>query len=148
VASLRDATADMLERARGRMNETAFRRARHVISEIERTLQAAEAVRASNWPTLGQLMYASHSSLRDDYEVSCPELDAVVDIARAIGPKGGVIGCRMTGGGFGGCAVALVRADKVDAISRRVAAEYEQRTKIEPAIFVSRPAAGATLLKC
>ena len=148
VASLRDATADMLERARGRMNETAFRRARHVISEIERTLQAAEAVRASNWPTLGQLMYASHSSLRDDYEVSCPELDAVVDIARAIGPKGGVIGCRMTGGGFGGCAVALVRADKVDAISRRVAAEYEQRTKIEPASFVSRPAAGATLLKC
>jgi len=148
VASLRDATADMLERARGRMDEVVFRRARHVIGEIERTPHAAKEVRASNWPVVGELMYASHASLRDDYEVSCPELDAVVDIARAIGPKGGVIGCRMTGGGFGGCAVALVRADKVDAISRRVAAEYEQRTKIEPAIFVSRPAAGATLLKC
>ena len=92
-------------------------------------------------------MYASHASLRDDYEVSCPELDAVVDIAQAIGPKGGVIGCRMTGGGFGGCAVALVRTDKVPAISERVAAEYEQRTKIKPTLFVSRPAAGATVLK-
>jgi galactokinase len=146
VPSLRDATADMLERARGRMDEVAFRRARHVIGEIERTVHAAEGVRASNWPTVGQLMYASHKSLRDDYEVSCAELDAVVDIARAIGTKGGVIGCRMTGGGFGGCAVALVRADKVDAISGRVAAEYEQRTKIKPTLFVSRPAAGATLL--
>ena len=62
-------------------------------------------------------MYASHASLRDDYEVSCPELDAVVEIAQAIGAKGGVIGCRMTGGGFGGCAVALVRTDAVAAIS-------------------------------
>jgi len=147
VASLRDATADMLERARGKMDEVVFRRARHVIGEIERTPRAAKEVRASNWPVVGQLMYASHASLRDDYEVSCPELDAVVEIARAIGPKGGVMGCRMTGGGFGGCAVALVRADKVDAISERVAAEYEQRTKIKPSLFVSRPAAGAMVLK-
>ena len=124
----------------------SYRRARHVIGEIERTLHAAEGVRASNWPTVGQLMYASHASLRDDYEVSCPELDAVVDIAQAIGPKGGVIGCRMTGGGFGGCAVALVRADAVAAISDRIASEYERRTKIKPTLFVSRPAAGATVL--
>jgi galactokinase len=147
VPSLRDATAEKLEQARGSMDATAYRRARHVISEIERTLHAAEGVRASNWPTVGQLMYASHTSLRDDYEVSCPELDAVVEIAQAIGPKGGVIGCRMTGGGFGGCAVALVRSDKVPAISERVAAEYEQRTKIKPTLFVSRPAAGASVLK-
>lgn len=147
VPSLRDATGDMLEPARSRMDQTVFRRARHVIGEIERTLHAAEGVRASNWPTVGQLMYASHASLRDDYEVSCGELDAVVDIAQAIGPKGGVIGCRMTGGGFGGCAVALVQADKVAAVSGRVAAEYEQRTKIKPTLFVSRPAAGATVLK-
>ncbi len=147
VPSLRDATADMLERARARMDEVAFRRARHVIGEIERTPQAAREVRASNWPAVGELMYASHASLRDDYEVSCPELDAVVNIAQAIGPNGGVIGCRMTGGGFGGCAVALVRADKVDAISARIAAEYEQRTKTKPTLFVSRPAAGATVLK-
>ncbi|MGO8928218.1 MAG: galactokinase [Limisphaerales bacterium] len=147
LPSLRDATADVLMRARGRMEEVVFRRARHVIGEIERTLHAAEAVRASNWPTVGQLMYASHASLRDDYEVSCPELDAVVDIAQAIGPKGGVIGCRMTGGGFGGCAVAMVNADAVPAISDRIASEYESRTKIKPTLFVSRPAAGATLLK-
>lgn len=147
VTSLRDATADMLVRAHGRMEEVVFRRARHVIGEIERTPQAAEAVRASNWPTIGQLMYASHASLRDDYAVSCPELDAVVDIAQAIGPKGGVIGCRMTGGGFGGCAVALVNTDAVGAISDRIASEYERRTKIKPTLFVSRPAAGATLLQ-
>jgi galactokinase len=147
VASLRDATADMLEHADGSLEPVVFRRARHVISEIERTLQAAEAVRASNWPTVGQLMYASHSSLRDDYEVSCPELDAVVDIAQAVGTKGGVSGCRMTGGGFGGCAVALVAADSVAAISDRLASEYERRTRIKPSLFVSRPAAGATLLQ-
>jgi galactokinase len=92
-------------------------------------------------------MYASHSSLREDYEVSCPELDAVVDIAQGIGPKGGVVGCRMTGGGFGGCAVALVQADKVEAISARIASEYERRTNIKPTLFVSRPAAGATVLQ-
>jgi galactokinase len=147
LTSLRDATADMLERARGRMEELVFRRARHVISEIERTIHAAEGVRASNWPTVGQLMYASHASLRDDYEVSCPELDAVVEIAQAIGPKGGVSGCRMTGGGFGGCAVALVQTDAVGAISERIASEYERRTRIKPALFVSRPAAGATVLR-
>ncbi|MFN2121584.1 MAG: galactokinase, partial [Anaerolineales bacterium] len=140
-------SADMLERARGKMEGVVFRRARHVISEIERTVHAAEGVRASNWPTVGQLMYASHASLRDDYEVSCAELDAVVEIAQALGPKGGVSGCRMTGGGFGGCAVALVQAAKVDAISGHLAAEYERRTKIQPTLFVSRPAGGATVLK-
>ncbi len=146
LPSLRDATADMLVGARSKMEEVVFRRARHVIGEIERTLHAAEAVRASNWATVGQLMYASHSSLRDDYEVSCAELDAVVDIAQAIGPQGGVIGCRMTGGGFGGCAVALVDAKAVGAISERIASEYEQRTRIKPTLFVSRPAGGATIL--
>jgi galactokinase len=147
VASLRDADADMLEQARGRMEEVDYRRARHVVSEIERTLHAAEGVRASNWPTVGQLMYASHRSLRDDYEVSCPELDAVVEIALDIGLEGGVAGCRMTGGGFGGCAVALVHTDAVTPVSDRIASEYERRTKIKPALFVSRPAAGATVLK-
>jgi galactokinase len=147
VASLRDATADQLEQAQGKMDEVVFRRARHVIGEIERTVHAAEGVRASNWPTVGQLMYASHASLRDDYEVSCPELDAVVKIAEGIGVKGGVFGCRMTGGGFGGCAVALVKADAVDLISNRLAAEYRKKTGIEPTIFVSRPASGATVIK-
>ncbi len=146
VPSLRDADPGQLERARGKMDLVVYRRARHVISEIERTTHAAEGVRASNWPTLGQLMYASHASLRDDYEVSCPELDALVDIALSIGPNGGMHGCRMTGGGFGGCTVALVQASQVAAISNRIAAEYEQRTGIKPTLFVSRPAAGATVL--
>ena len=104
------------------MDEVVFRRARHVIGEIERTVHAAEGVRAANWPTVGQLMYASHDSLRDDYEVSCQELDVAVDIAGDIGLPGGVYGCRMTGGGFGGCAVALVKTELVDAISGRISA--------------------------
>jgi galactokinase len=147
LKSLRDADGAGLERARSKMDEVVYRRARHVIGEIERTVHAAEGVRASNWPTVGQLMYASHYSLKDDYEVSCPELDTVVEIAQTIGLKGGVFGCRMTGGGFGGCAVALVEASKVAAISSRIASEYEQRTKIKPTLFVSRPSAGAALLQ-
>ena len=147
VPSLRDATADGLERAKGKMEEVVFRRARHVIGEIERTPHAAEGIRAANWPTVGQLMYASHRSLRDDYEVSCKELDALVDIAESIGLKGGMIGCRMTGGGFGGCAVALVKTDAVDAISRRIVTDYKAKTGIEATLFVSRPGKGATVIK-
>jgi len=92
-------------------------------------------------------MYASHASLRDDYEVSCPELDAVVQIARRLGPKGGVYGCRMTGGGFGGCAVALVKTDAVPAITTKISNDYKRKIGIQAAIFQSRPAAGATILK-
>ncbi|MGO9587284.1 MAG: galactokinase [Limisphaerales bacterium] len=147
VPSLRDATADLLESMRKKMDEVVFRRARHVVGEIERTVHAAEGVRASNWPAVGKLMYASHRSLRDDYEISCQELDAVVEIAEAIGIPGGVYGCRMTGGGFGGCAVAVVRSDAVEAISKKIAADYKRKTGIEATIFVSRPAAGATVLK-
>ena len=97
VPSLRDATSAALQRAKAGMDDAVFRRARHVIAEIERTPRAAR-LRASDWSAAGQLMYASHFSLRDDYEVSCPELDAVVEIARAMGEQGGVYGCRMTGG--------------------------------------------------
>jgi galactokinase len=147
VASLRDATFDQLERAKGRMSEVVYRRTRHVIGEIERTVHAAEGIRASNWLSVGNLMYASHASLRDDYEVSCKELDVVVEIAGNIGYKGGVYGCRMTGGGFAGCAVALVRTESVEAISQKVAADYKMKTGIEATIFVSRPAAGATVIK-
>ena len=147
VPSLRSATPDALEGARGKMEEVVYRRARHVLGEIERTVHAAAGLRASNWPTVGQLMYASHRSLRDDYEVSCAELDAVVDLAQAIGPGGGVIGCRMTGGGFGGCAVALVETGAVGAISTKISHDYRRKTGIDPTMFVSRPAAGATVIK-
>jgi galactokinase len=147
VKSLRDATAEQLEKAKGKMSDVVYRRARHVIGEIERTIHAAEGIRLSNWPTVGQLMYASHNALRDDYEVSCTELDAVVEIAENIGHKGGVYGCRMTGGGFGGCCVALVKASAAEAITKKIAADYQLKTNIKPAIFSSRPAAGAAILK-
>ena len=129
------------------MDEVVYRRARHVIGEIERTVHAAEGIRASNWPTVGNLMYASHASLRDDYEVSCRELDAVVELAEAIGVKGGVYGCRMTGGGFGGCTVALVKAGAVETISKTVATGYKAKTGIDATIFSSRPASGAVVIK-
>ena len=154
VPSLRDATADALERARRQMDLFVFRRARHVIGEIERTLQAAQGIRNSDWPAVGRYMYASHYSLRDDFEVSCKELDAVVEICQSIGFPGGIYGCRMTGGGFGGSCVALVEADAVDAITKQIATSYkiattgdEAKDGIEPTIFSSRPAAGATVIK-
>jgi galactokinase len=147
VSSLRDATAEMLEQSKGKMDDVVYRRARHVIGEIERTIHCAEGVRNSNWPTVGQLMFASHASLRDDYEVSCKELDAIVEIAGNIGAVGGVWGCRMTGGGFGGCAVALVNTKAIDAVSKKLATDYKKKTGIEATIFVSRPASGATVLK-
>jgi galactokinase len=147
VASPRDANAELLGQKKEQMSDVVFRRARHVIGEIERTINAAEGLRNSNWPIVGQLMYASHRSLRDDYEVCCKELDVVVHIAEGIGEKGGIFGCRMTGGGFGGCAVALVKRDAIDAISKEIAVDYRQRTGIEAAIFVSRAAAGATVLR-
>jgi len=147
VKSLRDVTPDQLEKAKGKMTEVVYHRARHVIGEIERTVHAAEGIRASSWPSVGNLMYASHASLRDDYEVSCKELDDVVEIAEDIGYKGGVYGCRMTGGGFGGCCVALVKADAVENITKKIAADYKAKTGIEAGIFSSRPAAGATIIK-
>ena len=147
VKSLRDVTAEQLEKNKGKLSELVFRRARHVIGEIERTTHAAEGIRQSNWPTVGQFMYASHAALRDDYEVSCKELDVVVEIAEDIGFKGGVYGCRMTGGGFGGCCVALVKADCVESISKKIAADYKKKTGIDATIFSSRPAAGASIIK-
>jgi galactokinase len=147
VNSLRDATAEQLERAKNKMENIIYRRARHVIGEMERTVHAAEGIRESNWPTVGQLMYASHYSLRDDYEVSCAELDAVVEIAEDIGYAGGIFGCRMTGGGFGGCCVALVKSDAIENISKKISEDYKTQTGIDATIFSSRPAAGATILK-
>ena len=147
VPALRDATLEGLEAARGQLDPVVFRRARHVIGENERTLQAARAIQASDWAVVGRLMYGSHASLRDDYEVSCPELDAVVEIAQGIGEAGGVIGCRMTGGGFGGCAVSLVKTEAVQRITRSLGAAYEKKAGTQASIFSSRPAAGVRILK-
>jgi galactokinase len=146
VAALRDCSIDTLLAAGNQIDPVLFRRAMHVITENDRTIAAARALRDSNWPQMGELMYASHDSLRDDYEVSCPELDMVVDFARSLGPREGVIGCRMTGGGFGGCAVSLVQADALETIEPRITEAYHHRTGLSCSIFVSRPAAGARLL--
>ena len=146
VPALRDATLPDLEAARTRLDPVVFRRARHVITENERTLQAARAIQASYWPLVGELMYASHRSLREDYEVSCPELDLIIEIARSIPATEGMIGCRMTGGGFGGCAVSLVQTEAVKPITRKLEQAYESRTRTVPGIFSSRPAAGAQVL--
>lgn len=147
VKALRDADLKMLKAAQAGMDATVFRRARHVITENDRTVRAAECLGKGDLAKVGELMYASHASLRDDYEVSCAELDVVVDIAQQIGADGGVIGCRMTGGGFGGCAVALVRSANVELIAKRIVQDYELRTRINPSVFVSRAAAGATVIK-
>jgi galactokinase len=146
VQSLREATLEKLRQVSGSLNEMSVRCARHVIGEIERTVQAAECIRRSDWVEFGRLMGESHISLRDDYAVSCFELDTAVAIAQGIGRKGGVFGCRMTGGGFGGCAVALIETAAQDAIVREIAAAYLQQTKIEPTLFVSRPAEGANVV--
>jgi galactokinase len=147
VPALRDVSLRDLEGARSRLDPLLFRRARHVVSENERTLEAAHCVRERQWERLGELMYASHASLRDDYEVSAPELDLVVELARDIGPAGGVLGCRMTGGGFGGCAVALVRAEDARGISRLISDGYLSRTRTHASVFVTRPGAGATVIE-
>jgi galactokinase len=147
IPSLREATMKALHAVKAGMDPVVFRRARHVISENERTLEAARALQAADWATAGRLMYASHASLRDDYEVSCAELDLVVAIAQSIGADGGMIGCRMTGAGFGGCAVSLVNTEEAPRITKAVGAAYEKKTGHQATIFSSRPAAGARVLR-
>ncbi len=146
VEALRDVTTDDLESRQGDLSPLLYRRARHVVGENERTIQAAEALQAGDWTTVGELMYASHNSLRDDYEVSCPELDALVEIAAAIGPEGGVIGSRMTGGGFGGSTVSLVESGREREIAAQINAEYERRVGGAATAFVTKPARGAHIL--
>jgi galactokinase len=143
IGSLRDATPQQLEAGRSRMSSVEYRRARHAIGEIARTVDAAEAIRAGDWARVGKLMYTSHDALRDDYEVSCPELDVLVEAARAIGPGGGVIGSRMTGGGFGGCTVSLVETAKAEQVAGKIAEAYRRETRIEPTVLTSRPSRGA-----
>jgi galactokinase len=143
VPALRDATIDQLEHARAELDPLLYRRARHVITENARTVRAAEAIGAAGWPELGRLMAASHASLRDDYEVSCPELDWLVAHA---GAMAGVIGARMTGGGFGGCMVSLVRSGAVEDVARAIRASYHDRWGIDPDAFTTRPVGGAAMV--
>jgi len=140
VPALRDADADALASATERLDPVDLRRARHVIGENARTLEAADALAAGDVERLGRLMDASHASLRDDYEVSSPALDAIVASARA---APGCLGARMTGAGFGGCAVALVRQGAVETFVPATADAYRATTGHEARAYVSLAAAGA-----
>ena len=145
-SSWREVTAEDVEAAREQMGEIVYRRGRHVVGEIQRTVDAAQALENNDFDTLGELMYASHASLRDDFEVSCEELDIMVEIAKSFGKDGGVIGSRMTGGGFGGSTVTLCESSKADGIVAAMHTQYLERTGITPEIFISRPSRGARLL--
>ncbi len=140
IKALRDVPMTSFQELQGKLPSETARRCRHVISEIERTSAAFAALQRDDLETFGRLMNESHDSLRDDYEVSCPELDVMVDIARA---QKGVLGARMTGGGFGGCTVNLVRSGYMDDFIERTAAEYERRMNLKPDIIISTPAQGA-----
>jgi galactokinase len=146
-SSWRDVSQQDLESQRVKLDDEEYRRGRHVVSEISRTLRTAEALQDQDWRQVGQLMYASHDSLRDDYQVSCDELDVLVDSAREVGFDGGVIGSRMTGGGFGGCTVTLVKTANVDAVADALLTRYEAKRGLKASCFASRPARGAHIIR-
>jgi galactokinase len=145
VAALRDATLAQLESQRGGLDPVAWRRARHVITENARTLATADALAAGDLHAMGRLMAESHRSMRDDFEITVPALDELVDVLQtAIGPDGGA---RMTGGGFGGCAVALLPAARVDAVRAATQRHYRSPGGQPGTVYISRPADGAGLVR-
>lgn len=141
VRALRDVTLARLEAARGAISDVVFRRCRHVVTENARTTAAADRLAAGDVAAFGRAMNESHASMRDDFEISAPEIEAMVATARDFG--GDCYGARLTGGGFGGCTVNLVAAASVEAFVRHVRRGYRMATGIEPAIYVGVGAAGA-----
>jgi galactokinase len=140
VKSLREVDLDDLEMARDALGELLLKRARHVVSENARVLEAVEVLEACDLERFGELMYASHVSLRDDYEVSSGELDALVELARQ---QPGCLGARMTGAGFGGCTVNLVRAEAADDFAKAVCEGYKHRIGQEAEIYICQASDGA-----
>ncbi|RNC81851.1 MAG: galactokinase [Phycisphaera sp.] len=126
VGALRDSSLEMLESEKAMLDDTQYRRARHVVTENNRVQAFAAAARESDWINAGRLMRESHVSLRDDFEVTVPELDLLADEAEAVGPSGGVFGCRMTGGGLGGCVIALAKRGAEKPISVRIAKQFDR----------------------
>lgn len=141
IKALRDVSLAQLEAHRSDLPELTYRRCHHVISENERVMHTVQALQSGDMAAVGRCMKDSHRSLKQDYEVSSLELDAMVDATRNLP---GVIGARMTGGGFGGCTINLVRMDSVENFKRSVTAAYKTATKIEPEIYVSTAGAGVT----
>ena len=125
VTSLRDATPDLLTRRRDALSEVEYARAEHVVTENVRVLETIAALEAGDLDAVGRTFAASHASLRDRFEVSSPELDAMVEIAISVP---GVVAARMTGAGFGGCTINLVRPDAVEALRATVERDYPART--------------------
>ena len=140
LTSLRDLTEEAFAAGQGRLEPVIRRRVRHVLNENARTLRAVQALRQRELELAGRLMVQSHASLRDDFEVSSPALDAMVEIAAA---QPGCWGARMTGGGFGGCAVALVDREAAGAAGPRITAAFRERTGIQAAVYICRAAGGA-----
>lgn len=140
--TLRHIPADAIARNVKRLPTLVLKRLRHNASENQRVAEFATALRARDTEKLGRLLYQSHASLRDDFEVSCRELDAIVDIASKCY---GVFGCRMTGAGFGGCAVALVAPAHVQAFRMKMSTDYESRMQKKPNIYVTTAAQGASV---
>lgn len=144
VKALRDVTIETFERRQAELPELVAKRARHVITENDRTLAAAQALRANDMTTLGQLMAASHASMRDDFEITVKEIDTLVDIVKqVIGDQGGV---RMTGGGFGGCVVALMPPALVAPVTAAIERQYQAATGLKETIYVCQAKDGAGLV--
>jgi len=142
VASLRDAPMDALEHPQLLDQDILFRRVKHILTENARVLATAEALQAGKASAMGKLMDESHHSMRDDYEISSKELDIMVQAARE---HPACYGSRMTGGGFGGCAIALIRADDVDSFVEATSQRYKEQTGITPDVYVCRAVDGASV---
>ncbi len=132
-------TVDGLEARRNKLPPELYRRARHVVTEEARVITAVGALKRGDVEALGRLLYESHDSLRDEFEVSCPELDLLVELARNVG---GVLGARLTGAGFGGSTVNLVREGSLAAFERGVLAPYRERTGLPAEMHIVRASAG------
>jgi galactokinase len=144
IEQLRDVSVEEFERYAAELPEVVRRRCRHVVTEDARTLSAADALRRGRLEEVGRLMRLSHESLRDDYEVSCPELDVLAETAWNVE---GVLGSRMTGGGFGGSTVSLVRRERLGEFQTALEAEYAKRFERLPTLYVSEPGGGAEEVK-
>ncbi len=146
VPSLREATLAMLEEKREELGDLCYRRARHVIGENLRVEAFAKAVQSADWDAAGVAMRSSHASLKDDFEVSCGEVDTLVSLADTIPSASSVYGARMTGGGFGGCIVALVKSADVEKVAAEMLEGYRNALGIETTYLVTRPGEGARVL--
>ena len=140
IRALRDVTSADLARHGALLSDVVFRRCRHVVTEDDRVQRAAAALEAGRVGEVGRMMQESHVSMRDDYEISCREIDILVELS---GRVEGVLGARMTGGGFGGCTINLVRVDAVDRFADELGRGYKEATGITPQFLVCRPGDGA-----